>query len=118
MKEIAKAPETVQLRWTSRHGRCLRKKLDMDMFMTKNIVMIMANIHDAKARLSEYLSLVEKGEVVIICKRNVPIAELRSVPNRVTERRAVGFMKGEFSVPESFFEPLPHDLLDSFEGTA
>ncbi len=90
----------------------------MVMFMINYIVMIMVNIHEAKARLSEYLSLVEKGEVVIICKRNVPVAELRYLPNRATERRAVGFMKGEFSVPKSFFEPLPEDLLEFFEGTS
>ena len=88
----------------------------MVMCMVKNIVMIMVNIHEAKARLSEFLSMAQKGEVVIICKRNVPVAELRSVPKRDTERRAVGFMKGEFDLPQSFFEPLPDDVLDSFEG--
>jgi antitoxin (DNA-binding transcriptional repressor) of toxin-antitoxin stability system len=90
----------------------------MVMFLANNIVMIMVNIHEVKARLSEYLSQVAQGEVVVICKRNVPIAELRHLPRRPAERRAVGFMKDEFTVPESFFEPLPGDLLDSFEGTS
>ena len=37
------------------------------------------NIFEAKARLSEYLDLVEGGERVVICRRNRPIAELRAI---------------------------------------
>ena len=43
-----------------------------------------ANIADLKNNLSKYLSYVEKGESVRICKRNVPIADL--TPVRVRER--------------------------------
>ena len=30
--------------------------------------------------------------------------------------RKAGSMKGRFEVPDSFFEPLPEDILDAFEG--
>jgi antitoxin (DNA-binding transcriptional repressor) of toxin-antitoxin stability system len=82
------------------------------------MIMIRINIHEAKARLSEYLERIRRGEVLIICKRNIPVAEVRAIPSRRTARRPVGLARGEFEVPRSFFEPLPDDVLDGFEGDA
>lgn len=31
-------------------------------------------------------------------------------------QRPIGLAKGAFEIPASFFEPLPDDLLDAFEG--
>ena len=74
------------------------------------------NVAEAKTHLSRYLERVERGETVVICRRNVPVAELRAVPRERTDPRPIGLMKGEFAIPDSFFEPLPDDLLDLFEG--
>jgi hypothetical protein len=30
--------------------------------------------------------------------------------------RPIGWLKGQWELPESFFDPLPEDLLNSFEG--
>ena len=73
------------------------------------------NVAEAKARLSHYLDKVGKGETVIICRRNVPIAELRPIPARLRQPRPVGIDRG-MTIPDSFFDPLPDDLLDAFEG--
>ena len=73
------------------------------------------NVAEAKARLSHYLDKVGKGETVIICRRNVPIAELRPIPAPLRQPRPVGIDRG-MTIPESFFDPLPDDLLDAFEG--
>ena len=81
------------------------------------MVMIMVNIHGAKARLSEYLEAAASGERVLICKRNQPVAELRPVAAARTELRPLGGAKGRLVVPDAFFEPLPADILDGFEGT-
>ena len=35
------------------------------------------NLNEAKAQLSKYVGLVEAGETVVICKRNIPVAEIR-----------------------------------------
>lgn len=80
--------------------------------------MTMSNVNVAKmkAHLSEYLDRVAAGETVTICRRNVPVAELRPVAGRPTGPRPIGLMKGQFEVPESFFEPLDDELLDLFEG--
>ena len=80
------------------------------------MVMIRFNIHDAKARLSEYLDAVAKGERVVISKRNRPVAELKSVGAMRETPRPVGGAKGRFEVPETFFEQLPDDVLEDFSG--
>ena len=76
--------------------------------------MIKVNVAEAKARFSAYLKTVEAGETVVVCRRNVPIAEIRAVPQRSQQPRRVGIDRG-MVVPPSFFEPLPAALLDAFE---
>ena len=80
------------------------------------LVMIRLNIHEAKTHLSRYLPRLEAGETIILCKRNVPIAEIKPIQKRRTKPRELGFMKGQFEVTDAFFEPLPDDLLAAFEG--
>ncbi len=79
------------------------------------MTMIMVNIFDVKAKLSEYLEAVGRGERVMICKRNRPIAELRRVDAAPAARR-LGTAVGTVTIPASFFEPLPDDVLEGFEG--
>ncbi len=78
--------------------------------------MIKLNIHEAKTHLSRYLDRLAAGEVIVLCRRNVPIAEIRGLPARRAEPRPIGPLRGQFEVPATFFEPLPEDLLDAFEG--
>jgi antitoxin (DNA-binding transcriptional repressor) of toxin-antitoxin stability system len=78
--------------------------------------MIRLNIHEAKTHLSKHLRRVKKGETIILCERNVPIAEIRPIKPENRGRRPIGLYKGKFTVPPSFFEPLPDWLLDAFEG--
>jgi len=80
------------------------------------MVMKMVNIAEAKARLSEYLKLVERGETVVLARRNQPIAEIRPVRRRIDRPRPSGLCAGEFEVPETFDEPLPESVLAEFEG--
>jgi prevent-host-death family protein len=80
------------------------------------MTMIVVNVFEAKAKLSEYLDAVARGERVLICKRNRPVAELRPVEASRSEPRPIGLDKGRLSVPESFFEPLPDEELDGFYG--
>jgi len=79
--------------------------------------MITINIFEAKANLSRYLARVERGETVIVCKRNIPIAEIRPLPRRLAAKRPVGLAKDKgVKLPESFFESLPPELIDAFRG--
>jgi prevent-host-death family protein len=83
--------------------------------MVKYETMIRINIADVKANLSRYLERVESGESIIICRRNVPIAEIRPIAKLPEKPRPIGIDRG-MVIPQSFFEPLPDDLLDAFEG--
>jgi hypothetical protein len=37
-------------------------------------------------------------------------------PTENINQRPIGLAKGQFEIPDSFFEPLPDDILDGFEG--
>jgi len=78
--------------------------------------MIRLNIHEAKTHLSRYLKALAEGEVIVLCKRNVPIAEIRGLPGRQKEPRPIGLAREVFEVPPAFFESLPNDLVEAFEG--
>lgn len=80
--------------------------------------MIKLNIHEAKTHLSRYLDRVAKGETIILCKRNVPIAEIRPIPPERKSKRRIGLAKGQFCVSQKFFEPLPDELIALFNGEA
>jgi antitoxin (DNA-binding transcriptional repressor) of toxin-antitoxin stability system len=78
--------------------------------------MLKLNIHEAKTHLSRYLDELAKGEIIILCKRNIPIAEIRPIHPQRKDRRPLGLAKGEFEVTPAFFEPLPDDILAAFDG--
>ena len=79
--------------------------------------MIKVNIAEARAGLSRYLARVERGETVTLCRRNVPIAEIRPLRAAPEGERPIGIDRG-MTVPASFFEPLPDEVLRAFEGAA
>jgi prevent-host-death family protein len=74
------------------------------------------NIYEAKSRLSHWLEEAQAGREVVICKRNKPVALLTSIHQPGQAKRHIGMAKGSFSVPSSFFDPLPEDLSALFEG--
>ena len=79
--------------------------------------MIRVNIHEAKTQLSRHLARVEQeGVSILICRRNVPIAEIRALPGQNDAPRKLGQLKGQLEVPAIFFDPLPEPLLSAFEG--
>ena len=80
------------------------------------MTMIVVNIFEAKAKLSEYLDMAAHGERVLICKRNRPVVELHAVQSARTAPRPVGLGRGRVTVPVSFFEPLPAGAAGAFAG--
>ena len=80
--------------------------------------MIRLNIHEAKTHLSRYLSMVKKGQTILLCKRNQPIAEIRPLRSLRGQKRPIGLAKGQFAVPKEFFELLPEEVVQAFQGEA
>lgn len=69
-------------------------------------------VHEAKTRLSALLAAVEAGEEVIISRGDTPVARL--VPVARTGVRDLGFVT--YTLPSSFFDPLPDDELEAWGG--
>lgn len=72
----------------------------------------------AKAQLSALLDQVERGERIVITRRNRDIAELSPLqPQPQSGPRLLGqACDAGTTVPVTFFEPLPEDLQAAFEG--
>ncbi|MBM4063052.1 MAG: type II toxin-antitoxin system Phd/YefM family antitoxin [Planctomycetes bacterium] len=78
--------------------------------------MLRINIHQMKTNLSRHLDDLAPGDRLLICRRNVAVAEVRRLPEPGEGPRRLGLARGEFTVPPSFFEPLPPDVVAGFEG--
>ena len=78
--------------------------------------MIKININEAKTYLSHYLAEVQKGENIILCRRNRPVAEIRPITGKQEHPRPIGLAKNEFQVPATFFEELPEEVAAIFNG--
>jgi len=80
--------------------------------------MIKLNIHEAKTHLSRYLEKLKKGETILLCKRNEPIAEIRPLPAHSNRKRPIGLAKGQLTIPKDFFDPLPEEIIQAFHGNS
>ena len=80
--------------------------------------MIRPDMHEAMTQLPRYIARLQDGETILLCRDNKPVAEIRAVPRARTKPRPFGLARGQFTVPDSFFEPLPDDVIESFEGGA
>jgi antitoxin (DNA-binding transcriptional repressor) of toxin-antitoxin stability system len=79
--------------------------------------MLIVNVSEAKAQLTRLIKQAEAGEKVFISRRNEPIVELRLViTNKTHPKPQFGLCAGEFRVPDDFDEPLPDDILRTFQG--
>jgi prevent-host-death family protein len=95
--------------------------VDKTIMMTYNMVMINLNINEIKTHFSSFLEKVRKGETVIVCKRNVPIAEIKPIVALPNKKRPIGLAGKEypgFQISDDFFEPLPDDIVAAFDGEA
>lgn len=77
--------------------------------------MATVNIHAAKTQLSRLLDAAVAGEDVVIARAGKPVARLVPIAENKPRRR-LGTLNGKLTVPDSFDDPLPGDILDAFEG--
>lgn len=70
------------------------------------------SVHEAKTHLSRLLERAHAGEEVVIAKRGTPYARL--CPLEPPPVRKPGLLSGK--VDEGFFDPLPDDELEAWEG--
>ena len=79
--------------------------------------MIKVNIQEAKTHLSRYIDQVEHGDVVVVCRHNQPVAELRAIETPlVRPSRVAGLLKGRVHWEPDAFAPLTVGELAEFES--
>lgn len=81
--------------------------------------MLTVNIHDAKTQLSRLVEQAAQGEAFIIAKAGKPMVKV--IPLGKTETETIsrlGFMAGEFSVPDDFDRMGDDGIAGMFEGKA
>jgi prevent-host-death family protein len=61
------------------------------------------NIHEAKTHLSRLVEEAAQGEPFIIAKAGRPLVKVVPLdPGEPAARKRIGFMKGEFTIPDDF----------------
>ncbi len=77
--------------------------------------MTTVNVHEAKTHLSRLLERVEAGEEIVIARAGTPVARLSAIPP-AQPRPRLGFMTGQFEVPDDF-DTMARDEIDAlFHG--
>jgi prevent-host-death family protein len=72
------------------------------------------NIHEAKTHLSRLLEGVGQGESFIIAKAGKPVAKV--VPFSEKPPQRIGFMEGQFTVPDDIDTPFKKEIEEMFYG--
>ena len=79
--------------------------------------MIRVNIQEAKTHLSRYIDRVEQGDVIIVCRHNQPVAELRAVEAPLARpARVAGLLKGQVHWEADAFAPMTAGELAEFDA--
>ena len=73
---------------------------------------------EAKAKLSELIDQVARGEEVVISRYGKAVAKLVPVepPAKIDRSAFFGSLKGKMWVADDFDAPLPDDIQRYFEG--
>jgi len=77
--------------------------------------MIKLNIHEIKTQFSKYLDRVEAGETVVVCKRNIPVAEIRRIEPKIERLPVLGSAAGQGKILPSFYDPMTEEELRLWE---
>jgi antitoxin (DNA-binding transcriptional repressor) of toxin-antitoxin stability system len=82
-------------------------------------MMIKVNIQEAKTHLSRYLDLVERGDVIVVCRHNRPVAELRALETTaVRPPRIAGLLKNRVHWEPDAFSPMTAEEVEAFDGAS
>jgi prevent-host-death family protein len=73
------------------------------------------NIREAKAPLSRLVDQAARGESFVIAKAGKPLVKVTWLEPTEVEQR-IGFMAGEFTVPDDFDDMESAEIERCFEG--
>ena len=76
-----------------------------------------ANLHEAKTHLSRLVEAASKGEPFIIAEAGKPMVKVVPVEEAGGRPRSrIGFMDGQFSVPDDFDTMMQGEIIAMFDG--
>ena len=79
--------------------------------------MDIVNIHEAKTHLSKLVEQAAKGEPFIIAKAGKPMVKVTALDAPTGRKtRRLGFMAGQFSVPDDFDRMFEKEIEQMFYG--
>jgi len=74
------------------------------------------NLYEAKTQFSKLVDAAIAGEDIIIARAGKPVARLSALEKPVQKRR-LGILDGQISIPDDFNAPLPDEVIESFYGS-
>jgi prevent-host-death family protein len=81
--------------------------------------MLTVNIHEAKTHLSRLVDQAARGEPFVIAKAGKPLVKVVALdaPTKAPIRR-VGFLEGQYTIPDDFDRMGEAEIARLFEGDA
>jgi antitoxin (DNA-binding transcriptional repressor) of toxin-antitoxin stability system len=73
------------------------------------------NIHAAKTHLSALVEKAAGGEAFIIAKAGKPMVKVISCLPENSDKRRIGFLKGQIEIPADFNEMGQREITEIFE---
>ena len=73
------------------------------------------NIHEAKTHLSRLVDEAAKGEPFVIAKAGKPLVKVVPIDAPAAPRR-LGFLVGDYAVPDDFDRMFEDEIVAMFEG--
>lgn len=74
------------------------------------------NLHEVKDQFSKYIEMVESGETIVVCKRNIPVAEIRRIEKKEKRVPVLGSAAGPGKMMKPFSESLSQSELQLWGG--
>ena len=75
------------------------------------------NMHEAKTRLSQLVMKASRGEAFIISKAGKPVARVTAIDSpEPGEQKRLGFLEGQFQVPDDFDRLGQDEIAEIFGG--
>ena len=74
-------------------------------------------VHEAKTHLSRLIEQAAKGEPFVIAKGGTPMVKVMAIDSpSAGQQRRLGFMAGQFNVPDDFDRMGAQDIARLFES--
>jgi hypothetical protein len=78
--------------------------------------MIIIPLDQLPLAVRRQLQQLKPGETASIVQDSEQVAEVTRTRSGTPALRPIGLCKGQFVLPDSFFDPLPEDIQKAFEG--